>query len=80
VQDVLGVFATRAGMVREGKVDRSRFSKTLQLAVTVKTLIKHGGYSAHPSMLMQKFIGGTLGTLAEALGDKAVYPQYVNGG
>jgi hypothetical protein len=79
VQDVLGVFATRAGLAREGKVDkRGRPKNPLQLAVTLRTLNKYGGYDASVSVGVQNFLGATLGRLAEVLGYKAVYPQYVN--
>lgn len=79
VQDVLGVFATRAGLAREGKVDNNgRPKNPLQLAVTLKTLNKYGGYDARVPMPVQNFLGATLGWLAERLGYKSVYPQYVN--
>lgn len=79
VQEVLGVFATRAGLAREGKVDSSgRPKNPLQLAVTLRTLNKHGGYDARMPMKVQDFLGSTLGRLAEMLGYKTVYPRYVN--
>ncbi len=81
VQDVLGVFATRAGLAREGKVDKNGRPKNLmQLAVTLRTLNKYGGYDARMPIPVQNFLGSTLGWFAERLGYKAVYPQYVNGG
>jgi quercetin dioxygenase-like cupin family protein len=80
VQDVLGVFATRAGLAREGKVDENgRPKNPLQLAVTLRTLNKYGGYDASVPIPVQNFLGATLGRFAELLGYRAVYPQYVNG-
>jgi hypothetical protein len=78
VQDVLGVFATIAGLAAEGKVDASGKPKNpLQLAVTLKTLAQHGGYDASLSASAQDFLAATLGRLAEALGYRAVYPKFV---
>jgi hypothetical protein len=80
VQDVLGVFATRVGLAREGKVDKhGRPKNPLQLAVTLRTSNKYGGYDAKVPIAVQNFLGATLGRFAELLGYKAVYPQYVNG-
>ena len=77
VQDVLGVFATRADLARAGKVDaQGRPTNIFQLAVTVRTLNRHGGYDARSSMAVQNFIGGTLGRLGALLGYKAVDPKY----
>ncbi len=78
VQDVLGVFATRAGLAREGKVDSNgRPKNPLQLGITIRTLNRYGGYDARTPMAVQNFLGATLGRLAEVLGYKAVYPQFV---
>jgi hypothetical protein len=78
VQDVLGVFATRAGLARQGKVDSNgRPKNPLQLGITLRTLNKHGGYDARMPIALQNFLGATLGGLAKVLGYKAVYPQYV---
>src|SRR5215217_3577919 len=45
VQEVLGAFATIAGLAREGKINsRGEPKNPLQLAATLKTLNKHGGY------------------------------------
>jgi mannose-6-phosphate isomerase-like protein (cupin superfamily) len=77
VQDVLGVFATRADLAREGKVDsQGRPKNPLQLAVTMRTLNKYGGYDAHVPIFMQDIIGGSLGRFAELLGYKAVDSKY----
>lgn len=78
VQDVLGVFATIAGLAREGRVDKRGLPKNpLQLAATIRTLSKHGGYDASIPMGVQKLVAGTLGRLAEGLGYQGVYPQFV---
>lgn len=78
VQDVLGVFATRAGLIREGKCDdRGRPKHPLQLGVTIKLLTKHGGYDASKSILAQDFLAGTLGTLGEVFGFRAVQQKYI---
>jgi mannose-6-phosphate isomerase-like protein (cupin superfamily) len=79
VQDVLGVFATLTGLAREGKVNQQGEPKNpLQLAATLKTLNKHGGYDAKLPKWAQDLLAATLGSLAEALGYKGVYPQFVN--
>ena len=79
LQDVLGVLATVAGLARDGKVDnKGRPKHPLQLGATLKTLVKYGSYDASIPIPVQDFISATLGSLAEALGYKAVYPQYVN--
>ncbi len=79
LQDVLGVFATRADLAREGKVDfQGRPKNPLQLAVTMRTLNKYGGYDARVPISLQDFIVGTLGRLAELLGYKAVDSKYVS--
>ncbi|MCL4870044.1 MAG: hypothetical protein KJ063_13855 [Anaerolineae bacterium] len=78
VQDVLGVFATIAGLAREGKVDANgRPKNPLQLAITLRTLAKYDGYDASLPIPVQNFLAATLGWLAKVLGYKAVYPQYV---
>ncbi len=78
VQDVMGVFATRAGLSRDGLTDRlGRPKNPLQLAVTLKLLVSHGGFDAGVSPAMQKFIAATLGTVGELMGYKAVIPKYL---
>ncbi len=78
VQDVLGTFATIAGLTREGKVGADgRPKNPFQLAATMKTLNKHGGYDAKLSIPAQNVVSATLGRLAEALGYRAVYPRFV---
>jgi hypothetical protein len=52
----------------------------LQLAVTLKTLNKYGGYDAKLPRQVQDVLSATLGSLAEALGYKAIYPQFVGEG
>ncbi len=77
-QDVLGVFATVAGLAREGKVSKRGTPKNpLQLAAMLKTLNKHGGYDAKFPIQMQQMLTFTLGSFAEKLGYRAVYPRYV---
>jgi hypothetical protein len=51
VQEVLGVFATIAGLARKGKIDSRGLPKNpLQLAATLRTLSKYGGYDRSPPM------------------------------
>lgn len=76
VQDILGIFATRTGMARDG-IHLKGFAKLLQQSATIRTAIKHGNYVVSPSMAMQKILGSTLGLLGEMLGYKAVQPKYV---
>jgi mannose-6-phosphate isomerase-like protein (cupin superfamily) len=81
VQEVLGVFATIAGLTRAGKVNQHGEPKNpLQLAATLKTLNKYGGYDAKVPRQVQDVLSATLGSLAEALGYKAIYPQFVGEG
>ena len=77
VQDTLGSFATVNGLAREGKVDAQGLPKhPLQMAATLRTLGKHGGYSTRLSIPAQKILSATLGRLAEALGYRGVYERY----
>jgi quercetin dioxygenase-like cupin family protein len=77
VQDVLGVFATRAGLSRDGLCDkRGRPKNPFQLAVTLKLLASYGGYDASLSIPMQNFVAATLGSLGKMLGYKAVIQKY----
>lgn len=77
VQEVLGIFATGAGLARDRKIPRKRYQKLLQQAVTVRTLIQHGGYAAKPSKFIQNLLGATVGLWASMFGYKAVHPEYV---
>jgi hypothetical protein len=78
VQDVLGTFATIAGLTREGKVGRDGRPKNfLQLAATMRTLNRHGGYDAKLSIRAQDFLSATLGRFAGVLGYRAVYSRFV---
>lgn len=78
VQDVLGVFATTAALAREGKCDaQGRPRNPLQLVVTGKLLAQYGGYDNQFPMWFQNFMSATLGRLAEGLGYRAIYPQYL---
>jgi len=76
VQDILGIFATRTGMARDG-IRLKGFAKLLFQSATIRTAIKHGNYVASPSMAMQKVLGATLGLLGELLGYKAVQAKYL---
>ena len=76
VQDILGIFATRTGMARDG-IRLKGFAKLLFQSATIRTAIKHGNYVASPSISTQKLLASTLGLLGELLGYKAVHPKYV---
>jgi mannose-6-phosphate isomerase-like protein (cupin superfamily) len=77
-QEVLGVFATTAGLTRDGQGDANGQPRNpLQLAVTLKCLGRYGGYDARLPIPAQKFIAATLGALGEAMGYKAVMAKYV---
>ena len=76
VQDILGIFATRTGMARDG-IRYKGFPKLLFQSATIRTAVKHGNYVASPSMAMQNVLASTLGLLGELLGYKAVNPKYV---
>lgn len=80
VQDTLGSFATMNGLAREGKVDARGLPKNpLQLAATLRTLGRHGGYSTRLPIPAQKLLSATLGRFAEALGYRGVYARYETG-
>lgn len=77
VQDTLGSFATVNGLALEGRVNAEGLpSNPLQLAATLRTLGKHGGYSTRLPVGVQKFLSATLGRLAEAAGYRGSYPRY----
>jgi quercetin dioxygenase-like cupin family protein len=76
VQDILGIFATRTGMARDG-IRYKGFAKLLFQSATIRTAIKHGNYVASPSIRMQRVLGSTLGWLGELLGYRAVQAKYV---
>lgn len=76
IQDILGIFATRTGMARDG-IRLKGLAKLLMQSATIRTAIKHGNYVARPSMTTQKILGSTLGLLAEWLGYGAVQAKYV---
>jgi len=79
VHDVLGTFATINGLAREGRIGRKGLPKNpLQLAATLRTLTKHGGFDAEVPILVQRMVSATLGRLAEALGYRGVYPRYLS--
>jgi len=76
VQDIIGIFATRTGLSRDG-IRYKGFAKLLFQSATIRTAIKHGNYVARPSMTMQRIMGATLGWLGELLGYRAVQAKYV---
>lgn len=77
VQDVLGVFATIADLARQGQVDRRGMPRNpLQLAATMRTLTRYGGYDTSVPQGVQRLIGSTLGRMAEWLGYHGVDSQY----
>lgn len=78
VQEVLGVFATAAGLAREGKLDDAgRPKHPLQLAAALRTLNRHGGYDASLPVPVQQVLSATLGRLAEMLGYHGVYERFI---
>ena len=77
VQDILGIFATRTGMARDG-IRYKGFAKLLFQSATIRTAVKHGNYVENPSMRMQNVLASTLGLLGELLGYRAVNPKYVD--
>jgi len=78
VQDIVGIFATRTGMARDG-IRLKGFAKLLFQASTIRTAVRHGNYVASQSMFTQKMMGTTLGLLGELLGYKAVQEKYISG-
>lgn len=79
VHDVLGAFATINGLAREGKIGRKGLpNNPLQLAATMRTFVKHGGFDAQAPIALQRGISATLGRLAEALGYRGVYARYLS--
>ena len=78
MQDVLGVFATLAGLGREGKLDRhGRPKDPLQMAITLRVLSRYGGYDASLPIPVQRVLFASVGKVAGVLGYRAVLPQYV---
>ena len=60
------------------KVGRQGLPKNpLQFAATARALARYDSYDARFTIPMQKLLAATLGKLAEVLGYKGVYPQYV---
>lgn len=73
VQDTLGVFGTLYRMAARGETNAKGLPRNpLQLAVTLKSLVRHGGFDAAIPVQVQKLVAATLGTLAERLGYRAV--------
>jgi hypothetical protein len=77
IQDILGIFATRTGMIRDG-IRLKGFAKVLMQSATIRTATKHGNYVAKPSIAAQKLVAATLGLLGELLGYRAVQAKYVS--
>jgi hypothetical protein len=76
-QEVLGVFATIADLAREGKVNHDgRVKNPLQQAAMLKVLNRHGGYDARIPTWLQDTLAATLGSLAQALGYRAIDRKY----
>lgn len=72
VRDTLGVFFFLFALAREGKVDARGLPRNpLQLAATLKALVRHGGYDAAVPVFAQKVLASTVGGLAELLGYSA---------
>ena len=79
VQEVLGVFATRNGLAREGKIGKRGLPKNpLQFAATLRTLNRHGGFDAKVPIPLQRFVSATLGRVAEAVGYRGSYARYLD--
>ena len=77
--DVLGSFYTLFGMAREGKLDARGLPRNpLQAAATLRTLVRHKGYDASAPIWAQNVLAATLGSLAVALGYRAVYARYLD--
>jgi len=78
VYDVLGAFATINGLAGEGGIGARGLPRNpLQFAATLRTLTKHGGFDAAAPIPLQKFVGATVGRLAEALGYRGVYDRFL---
>jgi len=78
VQDVLGMIATVAGLAREGKVTADGRPKSLlQQAAMLKLFNRYGLYDTSLPTWLQDLLAATVGSLAEALGYKAVNPHDV---
>jgi len=78
VDDVLGAFATLNGLAREGRLREDRLPRNpLQLAATLRTLTRHGGFDATAPIALQRAVSATLGRLAGMLGYRGVYDRYL---
>lgn len=78
VIDTLNTIATQYGLARDGKVGSDGKPNPLQLAVSMQTLLKHGGYLAGLPPLAQRVIFGLLGRIGHTLGYRSSYPQYLD--
>ena len=73
IQDTLGVFGTLYRMAARGETNARGLPKNpLQLAATLRVLVRHGGFDAAIPVPVQKLAALTLGALAERLGYRAV--------
>lgn len=77
VQDILGMLATRAGMIRDGVEPSGAFGRLMQQAVRLRTAVRHETYLAKPAAGAQRLTGATLGVLGGWLGYRAIRPAYV---
>jgi quercetin dioxygenase-like cupin family protein len=79
VHDVLGAFATINGLARQGRIGKNGMpTNPLQFAASVRTLTKHGAFDAAVPILLQRLLSATLGRLAEGLGYRGVYDEYLD--
>lgn len=76
IQDILGIFATRTGMARDG-IRLKGLARLLMRSATIRTATRHGNYVAKPSIAVQKLLSSTLGLLGELLGYRAVQAKYM---
>jgi len=76
-RDVIGAFSTMNELARRGKVNRKGLPRNpLQLAATLRVLIRHGGYDASVPAPAQQLVAATLGRLAGMLGYRGVDPRF----
>lgn len=77
VIDTLNTIATQYGLARDGKVGPDGKPNPLQLAVSMQTLLRHGGYLAGLPPLAQKMMFGLLGRIGHAFGYRSSYAEYI---
>lgn len=78
VIDTLNTIATQYGLARDGKVGSDGKPHPLQLAVSMQTLLKHGGYLAGMPPVAQRAIFGLLGHIGHAFGYRSSYAEYMD--